>query len=270
MAATAAEALHTTAHHNKGKVLVGMSSADYIRTSDNKEHATGFFLRELGRPLIKLLEAGYDVEFANPQGNPPAMDPMSDSKIWFPLSLGAEKEHEKQLLERLGVEKNFKNPRRFADIGDQELVQYAGIFVPGGHAPMTDLWNDKDLGRILMHFHNRNKPTGIICHAPVALLSTTLVQPKPWAYEGYQMTCYSNAEEKMNELMWRSSLQFKAEDALRNSGAIMKEALPMMPNVVEDRELITGQGPTSADRLGDALVKALDQSLGAVQGLAGA
>lgn len=62
----------------------------------------------------------------------------------------------------------------------------------------------------------------------------------------------------------------QAEDALRNSGAIMKEALPMMPNVVTDRELITGQGPTSADRLGEALVKALDQSLGAVQGLAGA
>lgn len=88
------------------------------------------------------------------------MDPMSDNKIWFPMSLGAEKEHEKQLLERLGVEKNFKNPRRFADIGDQELVQYAGIFLPGGHAPMTDLWNDKDLGRILMYFHNKNKPTG--------------------------------------------------------------------------------------------------------------
>jgi putative intracellular protease/amidase len=61
----------------------------------------------------------------------------------------------------------------------------------------------------------------------------------------------------------------QAEDALRNSGAIMKEALPMMPNVVEDRELITGQGPTSADRLGEALVAALDKSLGA-QAQAGA
>lgn len=50
------------AHSAKGKILVGMSSADYIRTSDNKEHATGFFLKELGRPLIKLLEAGYNVE----------------------------------------------------------------------------------------------------------------------------------------------------------------------------------------------------------------
>jgi putative intracellular protease/amidase len=257
------------AHSAKGKILVGMSSADYIRTSDNKEHATGFFLKELGRPLIKLLEAGYNVEFANPQGNAPALDPLSDTKMWFPLSLGAEKDREKQLLERLGVENNFKNPRRFADITDQELGRYAGVFLPGGHAPMTDLWNDKDLGRILLHFHNQAKPTGIICHAPVALLSTTLVQPKPWPYAGYQMTCYSNAEEKLNEVLWRSSLQFKAEDALRNSGAIMKEALPMMPNVVEDRELITGQGPTSADRLGEALVAALDKSLGA-QAQAGA
>lgn len=100
------------------------------------------------------------LQFANPQGNAPALDPLSDTKMWFPLSLGAEKDREKQLLERLGVENNFKNPRRFADITDQELGRYAGVFLPGGHAPMTDLWNDKDLGRILLHFHNQAKPTG--------------------------------------------------------------------------------------------------------------
>jgi putative intracellular protease/amidase len=33
---------------------------------------------------------------------------------------------------------------------------------------------------------------------------------------------------------------------------------PLMPNVVEDRELITGQGPTSAWRFGEALLAALN------------
>lgn len=36
--------------------------------------------------------------------------------MWFPLSLGAEKDPEKQLLERLGVEDTFKKPRHAADI----------------------------------------------------------------------------------------------------------------------------------------------------------
>jgi putative intracellular protease/amidase len=33
---------------------------------------------------------------------------------------------------------------------------------------------------------------------------------------------------------------------------------PLMPNVVEDRELITGQGPTSAWRFGEAFLAALN------------
>lgn len=31
----------------------------------------------------------------------------------------------------------------------------------------------------------------------------------PWAYSGYQMTCYSNTEEMTNELLFGSKLQFK-------------------------------------------------------------
>lgn len=31
----------------------------------------------------------------------------------------------------------------------------------------------------------------------------------PWAYNGYEMTCYSNTEEMTNELMFGSKLQFK-------------------------------------------------------------
>jgi putative intracellular protease/amidase len=243
-----------------GKVLFIMSGADYIMTKSGKTHETGFFLKELGQPLMKVLEAGYDVEFANPTGKTPHMDPMSDSVIWF-IPYLAEKEREKQLLEKMSVENNFNNPRRFAAITDQELENYAGVFIPGGHAPMTDLTSDKDLGRILLHFHRRGKPTGSICHGPVAFLSTKAAEPdQPWAYKGYHMTCYSNMEEKTNELMFRDKLQFKAEDVLRENGAIMEEAFPMMPKVTVDRELVTGQQPTSAYPVGEKFVEVLQKA----------
>ena len=75
---------------------------------------------------------------------------------------------------------------------------------------MTDLWSDKDLGRILLHFHNAQKPTASLCHGPAALLSTMVADKgSPWAYNGYEMTCYSNTEEMTNELMFSSKLQFK-------------------------------------------------------------
>ena len=76
---------------------------------------------------------------------------------------------------------------------------------------MTDLWSDKDMGRILLHFHKEKKPTATMCHGPIALLSTKVTdKDSPWAYDGYEMTCYSNTEEKTNEMLFGSKLQFKA------------------------------------------------------------
>ena len=46
-----------------------------------------------------------------------------------------------------------------------------------GHAPLEDLKLNKDLGRILLHFHAAQRPTAIICHAPIALLSAHAVRP---------------------------------------------------------------------------------------------
>ena len=53
--------------------------------------------------------------------------------------------------------------------------------------------------------------------------------------------------------MWH----LQAEDVLRENGAVMQEAYPMMPKVTVDREVITAQQPTSAVPFGEAFVKAL-------------
>eukprot|EP00897_Mesotaenium_endlicherianum_P009440 jgi/Mesen1/8524/ME000480S07881 len=214
----------TNAWLQQGKVLICMSGAKEVELTGGKKQETGFFLKELGGPLLKLLDAGYSVE----------------------------------------AESNFRSPRKFRDITDKDLGEFAGLFLPGGHAPMTDLWKDADLGRILLHFHQRSKPTGLICHAPIALLATREAQPagEPWAYQGYKVTCYSDMEEKVNELMWWANLPFKVvESELRKHGAQLVEALPMMPKVTEDRELITGQGPTSVGVFGDAFVARLQAEL---------
>lgn len=72
------------------------------------------------------------MQFANPNGETPNMDPLSDNKIWFMPSL-SEKDSEKELLEKMGVEKNFKSPTKFSDISDSQLQSYAGILIPGGN-----------------------------------------------------------------------------------------------------------------------------------------
>lgn len=42
---------------------------------------------------------------------------------------------------------------------------------------MVDLHNNQNLGYIIHHFHRHAKPSGLICHGPVALLSVNLAIP---------------------------------------------------------------------------------------------
>jgi len=123
---------------------------------------------------------------------------------------------------------------------------------------MGDLGSDKSLGHILSQFHKAGKPTGVICHGPIALLSTKL--DGEFAYKGYKVTCYANKEEASNEMMWGAKLVKKVEDALREEGADVQVAtIPLMPKVVRDRELVSGEGPTSVWEFGEAFVKALQE-----------
>jgi hypothetical protein len=61
------------------------------------------------------------------------------------------------------LENNLSHPRPFRSITDEELNTFTGVFIPGGHAPLTDLGDDPELGRILLHFHTKVKPTGSYC-----------------------------------------------------------------------------------------------------------
>lgn len=71
------------------------------------------------------------------------------------------KKKDEQMIEKMRLESNLYAPRPFREISDAELTSFSGIFIPGGHAPLTDLGADPELGRILLHFHNRQKPTGM-------------------------------------------------------------------------------------------------------------
>ncbi len=127
--------------------------------------------------------------------------------------------------------------------------------------PLGDLGTDKALGHILDHFHKNQKPTGVICHGPIALLASKLVSPSSeFAYKGYKVTCYANKEELSNELLWGARLHKKVEDTLKEEGAEVEVAsVPLMQKVVRDRELVSGEGPTSAWKFVEVFLKMLDE-----------
>ncbi|KEY66399.1 hypothetical protein S7711_05833 [Stachybotrys chartarum IBT 7711] len=140
---------------------------------------------------------------------------------------------------------------------DKKLASFAGVFIPGGHAPLSDLGADKELGRILLHFHDRQKSTAAICHGPYAFLSTQQSGDGSFAYKGYKITSWSDAEEKVMETMLGGELP-KVESALKDAGAEMVEGVKEKAGFINvDREVVSGGNPLAANSLGDQLLKML-------------
>src|SRR5262249_60232028 len=85
-----------------------------------------------------------------------------------------------------------------------------------------------------------------------------------WQYAGYKMTVFAITEEKViEERIIHAKLYFNMVDALRIAGGkVSTTAIDFAPNVVEDRELITGQNPRSDKPIAERLVKALERVAG--------
>ncbi|KAM7210494.1 ThiJ/PfpI family protein [Rhypophila decipiens] len=245
------------------KVLIIMSDAASFplykpgtaQAETIKQQPSGYFLMELVKPLTRLLEEGYEVTFASPTGKEPTPDPLSLSLAAFAGNF-YERKRELDLIERMKRENGFSSPKKFSDISDDELKTYAGVFIPGGHAPLTDLGDNAELGRILNHFHKEQKPTAALCHGPYAFLSTKLAGEKEFAYKGYKVTSWSDAEEKFMETAVFGGEVKKVEASLREEGAEMVEGVKTALGwITEDREVVTGDNPMSADSLGKRFIE---------------
>lgn len=258
---------------SRGKVLVVMSSAHELDLRDGKKYTTGYYLNEFVVPYRKLIEAGYEPVIANPNGDMPVMDANSNNKMFFGRDDAARGD---ALKYSQGIEQ-LKHPKTLASVVAEGTGGYVGLFIPGGHAPMADLLKDRNLGKILVSFHQSNRPTGIICHGPIVLLSAL---PDPdafvasmiandgkanslsagWPYAGYRMTVFSAGEEQQLEgpSGLGGNVQFYPVNALAEAGAHVDTVANWHSNVIVDRELITGQQPMSAPEFGDVLVKQLN------------
>ena len=167
------------------------------------------------------------------------------------------------------------------DVIAEGLDVYAGVFVPGGQAPVVDLMQDAEAGATLRHFHAAQKPTALLCHGPIALVSAMQNAPafraaliagdkekaqalaKDWPYAGYRMTIFSATEEKVVEdQILHAKMYFDMPSALTAAGGtVVIEGTDFAPHVVTDRELITGQNPRSDHSIANAFVDALNRSL---------
>ncbi len=261
---------------SKGKVLVIGSNATRLDVQGGGFTPTGQYLNETVIPALAVIDAGYEVVLATPTGERPHIDAASDSVGHF----GGDQAAYDRAKAFYANDPAMTQARTLASVIAEGLDDYVGVFFPGGHAPMVDLMQDAETGVILRHFHERSKPTALLCHGPAAVVSAmphasefraALVAgdvakakelAKGWPYAGYKMTIFSNSEEKIVEDHLKAKLYFYMVDALEIAGGdVITNSVDFEPNVIWDRELITGQNPRSDHPLAATFVAALDQSV---------
>jgi putative intracellular protease/amidase len=143
---------------------------------------------------------------------------------------------------------------------------------------MEDLLDDPDAGIVLRHFHETSKPTAVLCHGPISLLSAmpnskefvaalaagdvagARAKAEGWIYAGYKMTIFSTAEEQQREpLEIGGKVLFYPDFALSTAGGDVSVLGPWKSYVTHDRELICGQNPFSDEALLKLLLPALNE-----------
>lgn len=254
----------------KGEVLVLLSSETELPLQGGNTFPSGYYLNEFGVPADALLRAGYQLTIVTPKGNQPKPDQRSIDPIYFGGNT-AEMRRIQTVTEELTAPGKIKP---LAEVMKSGLDRYAGVFVPGGHAPLIDLSNNPEVGELLRHFHEKAKPTAAICHGPITLLAAQddprgyekglvengQIPAKNWIYSGYRMTIFADAEEKVFEdSLQGDKLRYYPAKAMAQAGGQMKFVEAWQPNVVVDRELITGQNPFSDHALAAALIAALSK-----------
>lgn len=263
----------------KGTVLVIGSNATQIEMQGGAAGPTGQYLNETVVPAMALIEAGYDVVLATPNGKKPHIDEVSDSAQHF----GGDEQAYQRSRTFFARHSSMNEVRSLRSVLEEGLENYAGVFVPGGQAPVVDLMQDAELGEILRYFHALKKPTAFLCHGPIASLAAmpnarqfraaliirdtlkALELAKGWQYAGYRMTVFSASEEKsVEENILHGKLYFTMPDALQIAGGdVSTNPVDFEPYVVEDRELITGQNPRSDHPLTAKFIAALDRATAA-------
>ena len=131
---------------------------------------------ETSIPWKVLHDNNIDITFATPSGQSGKADSRmligAGLGIWKKLLMANDDAINNYAL--MVKDKKFNNPIRYDDIDPKD---YAGIILPGGHAPgMKTYLESKKLQNIIVRFFEKNKPIGAICHG--ALLVARSINPK--------------------------------------------------------------------------------------------
>jgi len=208
---------------------------------DHGKTRPGFEMDEFAQAYLIFRDNGLAVQVASPRGGPVEADKF-DPKEPFNARVLAD-----PAATALLADTRATATLRAAD--------YAAVYVVGGKGAMFDLPADAALRTVLGTLHDQGGVVAAVCHGPAALVDVRLADGS-LLVAGRRMTGFTNAEEGVFGKRWAKEFPFLLETALRERGARWEQAPLMMPKLVVDGRLITGQNPYSTPAVAEAIVRA--------------
>ncbi len=152
---------------SKGKVLVVGSNGTRIEIQGGGTGPTGQYLNETVVPAMAVIDAGYEVVLATPNGTQPYIDPPSDSAAHF----GGDENAYRRARAFFDKDPSMTNVRTLRSILEEGLDNYAAVFVPGGRLrSLTSCRTPNSAGSCDTSTNERSR-TALLCHGPIATLA---------------------------------------------------------------------------------------------------
>lgn len=218
-------------------VLVICTDVGGMEMANGKVFNTGNHPVEMLVPMLHFRDAGFTFDIATSTGNPVVIE-----KWAFPSS-------DKNVINLMeSIQTDMDKPKKLSDIPN--LNAYSAVFIPGGHGAMIKLPKDEDLGRLLREAHERKLPTVTLCHGPATLLATKVGGNK-FSYSGYEGFCFTDKTDSETPAYGYlpGPMPWKCQETLEKEGMKISNTTET-GDVFIDRELITGDSPYAANKLG--------------------
>lgn len=219
------------------KILFVVTSHD--KKGDTGE-PTGYYLGEVSHPWEVLHNAGYEIDFVSPKGGKAPVDGFDlkdpiNKKFWDDANY------------RYKIEHTMKP-------SEVKTAEYAAIFYAGGHGAMWDFADNAELAAIASKIYENKGIVSAVCHGPAGLVNIKLPNGT-YLVDGKRINAFTNEEEIAVGL--EKVVPFPLETKLIERGAKFEKSGLWQEHVVTDQRVITGQNPTSAHAVGEAILSEL-------------
>lgn len=213
----------------------------------------GAWAAEITHPYLSFVEAGYEVDFASPNGGAIEFDALSDPRHDSGysgadlISLGFL--HHAGLMDRLR-----STPR----LGDVDLARYDAVFLAGGQSPMVTFAEDEALHAVVGRVWDAGLVLGVVCHATCVLLRVRDAEGR-LLVDGRTWTGFADAEEAIAEQWAGQKIQpfWIEREARRLTGTNFITAGPFRAFAVRDGRLVTGQQQFSGAEAARLVIEAV-------------